>query len=114
MPAGGQQYPSLAALANKDPQAYRDMPVDQRLAMLQGPYFGDRASMSPEDLQLFKLLSARNRREQSQQGENLPQIAPGGQAPGILGRLFQFFSGREASDPLEALKQPGYAGRPSR
>lgn len=110
MPAGGQPYPSLAALARKDPQAYRDMPVDERLAMVQQPYFSDRSQMSPEDVQLFKLLTARRRREQAPAPQNVPQMAPQENQPGILGRLFQYFSGREAVDPLEALKRPGYAG----
>jgi len=113
MPAGGQPYPSLAALANRDPQTYRDMPVDERLAMLQGPYFNDKAGMSPADLQLFKLLSERHRREQTSGDQNMPQMAPQDQGPGMLGRLFQFFSGRQAVDPLESLKRPGYSGPPS-
>jgi len=109
-----QNYPSLAQLAQNDPAAYQAMPVTQRLGMVQQPYFSDKESMSPQDLQLMKLLSARNRREaQTAQGPAVP-LAPEAEGPGMLGKLFQFFTGRQAVDPMEDLKRPGYAGRPSR
>ena len=114
MPQGGKPYPSLAELARNNPDQYRGMPVDERLAMLQGPYFSDRESMSPEDLRLFQLLSQRRRQEQGSAPQDASQLAPQGEGPGALARLFQFFSGRQAVDPLEQLKKPGYSGPASR
>ena len=105
------KYPSLAELARTDPNAYRGMAVPQRLEMLQAP-MGAGQQLSEADQGLLSLLRAR--REQEMVPQNAPQMAPQDQGPGILGRLFQFFTGRQAIDPLEDLKRPGYAGRPSR
>lgn len=108
------KFPSLAELARNNPDQYRNMPVEERLAMVQAPYFADKASMSPEDLGLFQLLSARHRRETARDTAPQQPLAPPDSGPSFLGSLFQFFSGRQAVDPLEDLKRPGYAGRPSR
>jgi hypothetical protein len=109
MPTGGK-YPSLAELARTNPDAYRAMSVPQRLDMVQAP-MGAGQELSPDDQGLLQILRARREREMASQ--SAPQIAPE-ENQGFLSRLFQFMSGRQPVDPLEALKQPGYAGPASR
>ena len=111
----GSKYPSLAELARTDPDAYRGMSVPQRLQMLQTP-MGAGQQLSPDDESLLRLLRARREQEMGPRNavQMAPPMAPEDQGPGMLGRLFQFFSGRQAVDPLEDLKRPGYAGPRSR
>jgi hypothetical protein len=81
MPAGGLPY-SLSDLARRDPGQYTQMPVADRLGMLQNGMQGQQ--LGQEDMALLQLL--RQRREQegmNAQGQPAPETSP----PGLLARL---------------------------
>lgn len=91
-------------------QRYQEMDPRARLDLMQNAMQQGRQP-SEQDTEILRRL--RSMQEGQNGPPNVAQLAPPEQNPGFLSRLFQFMSGRQPVDPLEALKQPGYAGRPS-
>jgi hypothetical protein len=92
-------------------RAYQRLDPRQRLDLMQNA-MRQGQQPSEQDSEILQRLRAM---QESQNGpQNVPQLAAPDQNQGFLSSLFQFISGREPVDPLEALKQPGYSGPASR
>lgn len=92
-------------------QQYQGMDPRARLDLLQNAM---RQGQQPSEQDNEILRRLRSMQEAQNAPQNTAPLAPPEPEPGILSRLFQFMSGREPVDPLEALKRPGYSGPPSR
>lgn len=75
--------PYLRQIANENPDQYRAMSVQDRLAMLQNQLGEQGGDFEAPDMQLLQLLRARREREMASNAAP-PPVAP----PGLLQRLF--------------------------